>query len=113
MNEYRSPEENQLQDEDHERISAVLDQAVTDGASLFAAMKLEESQDVIELWVDRMWNGLRDGLVDGRERWPEAPLVPREDRLSAIVMLLEDRMWAESRKVLAAGGAPTGEEAGD
>lgn len=100
MNEYRSPEEEQLQDEDHARINAVLDQAVIDGSSLFAAMKLEEPQDVVELWCNRLWDGLRDGLIDGRKRRPEAPLAPREDRLSAIVMLLEDRMWAESKKVL-------------
>jgi hypothetical protein len=100
MSEYRSPEEDQLQDEDHARINAVLDQAVIDGGSLFAAMKLKEPQDVIELWCDRLWGGLRDGLVDGRKRCPEAPLLPREDRLSAIVMLLEDRMFAESKKVL-------------
>lgn len=74
--EYRTPEEHQRQKEQLARVRPALAQAVTDMSFCKAAMALGEPQDVVELWVDRCWNSLRDAL-DG------------EDRLAAILLLLD------------------------
>jgi vacuolar-type H+-ATPase subunit E/Vma4 len=76
MNAYRTPEERAEQYRRRTRIQAILDQARTDATSLLAAMELNESPEVVETWINRLWNRLRDHL-DG------------ESRLQAIVMLIE------------------------
>lgn len=87
MPEYRTSEEDRAQLEREVQIRVVLDQAVTDGASLLAAMELAEAPDVVEMWIDRLWDGLRDSLDD-------------EARLEAIVLLLRDRIGAAGRQLL-------------
>lgn len=78
MPEYRTPEEDRAQAAEDARIRAVLEDAVLDGASCLAAMALDEPADVVERWVDAVWDQLR------------AALTP-EDRLRAIVLLLDER----------------------
>lgn len=89
MAEYRTPDEEQAAIEQSRRVRAVLEQAVHDGASCMAAMDLGEPQDVVELWIDRVWDGLREGLVDE----PTGGNC-NGDRLAAIVLLLQTRMRA-------------------
>lgn len=89
--EYRTPEEEQQQDA-HE--------AVEHGASVLLAIELDEPEDVITLWVDRLWNGLRDQLSDDHPEAPDSRLRPDEDRLQAIVMLLTGRMHDKAQTML-------------
>lgn len=101
MPEYRTSAEWDAQTKQENRVRAVLDQAVRDGGSMLAAMALGEPQDVVELWVDRLWNGLRDNLSDHRPAPnPELRDRPDEDRLCAIALLLTERMNAESDPLL-------------
>lgn len=104
MNEYREPEEWQAQDEHEAGVRAVLDKAVHDGASLLVAMELDEPADVVEGWVDALWNGLRDNLSDDGE---ERAGLHMEDRLTAIAMLLHDRMDDEAAELLRAVEEPS------
>jgi hypothetical protein len=97
MAEYRRPEEEQAQDEHGAEVREVLERAVHDGASLIVAMDLDEPSDVVDGWVDALWNGLRDNLSDER---PARAGLRTEDRLAAIVMLLQDRMQAEADTIL-------------
>lgn len=92
MNEYRSPEEDRATAALYDRIRLVLDQAVRDGASLMAARELDEPAAVVELWIDRLWDGLRDALTDDE--------FGDEERLAAIVLLLTERMQVEAAAVL-------------
>lgn len=101
VEDYRSREEIDAQESDSGRIRAVLEQAVTDGASLLVAIELGEPAAVIELWTDRLWDGLRDNLSDDRPRLEQCPGMPREDRLTAITLLLQDRMSARAERTLA------------
>jgi hypothetical protein len=82
-------------DEQDARIRAVLDQAVHDGASYQLAVHLGEL-DAAGYWLDAVWNGLRDGLRDDGEH----PTLHVEDRLTAIVLLLDERMSAEWRRIV-------------
>jgi hypothetical protein len=82
MPEYRTPEEDREQDEQVARVRAAFADTVRDAAFLKAAMVLAEDQDVVELWVDRVWDNLRAALSD-------------EDRLAAILLLLDDQINAE------------------
>jgi hypothetical protein len=97
MSEYRTPEEDRLNREARERIEAVLEKAVHDGASLKVAMILHSDADVVEEWVQRLYDGLRESLSDDN---PLSDGLLQEDRLAAITMLLEDRMNAEARSIL-------------
>lgn len=63
--------------EDHQRIAPILDRALADMTSCLAAMDLVEPDEVVEEWVDRVWNNLRRSLSP-------------EDRLRAIVFLLTE-----------------------
>lgn len=72
--DYRTRDEIAEQDADERRIEAVLDRARANGAADF-----DEEPDVVEMWVDRLWDGLRDNLDP-------------EQRLHAIVMLLNRDM---------------------
>lgn len=101
MPDYRTPEEDRAAIAQEARIRQVLDQAVTDGASLLVAMEMGEPQDVMELWTDRLWNGLRAGLVDGRPAPADCPnLLPEDDRIAAIVRLLEPTIQAKAKDIL-------------
>jgi hypothetical protein len=97
VSDYRTPEEERAQEEHEARIRAVLDRAVIDGGSLLAAMQLGEPAEVVEMWTNRLWNGLRDNLSDDR---PGTETLLQEDRLAAIVLLLTDRIYAESESIL-------------
>ncbi len=97
MTEYRTPEQEQATREQDARIQAVLDQAVRDGGSLMAAIDLGEPQDVIELWTARLWDGLRSALSDDR---PPIAGLRQDDRLTAIVLLLTDRITEEAASII-------------
>jgi hypothetical protein len=92
VSEHRTPEET---DERDARIKAVLDQAVKDGGSLMAAIDLGEPVDVVNLWLDRLYDGLRKNLVDENDD----DICP-DERLRAIVLLLTERIAAESTSIL-------------
>ena len=89
MSEYRTPEEDREQAEQEARVRDALTRAVKDAVFLKVAMELAEPQDVVELWVDRLWDGLRDALEG-------------DDRLRAILLLLEGRIDAEALTFLRA-----------
>jgi hypothetical protein len=91
IDDYRSEREMAKSEEIDAYCTQVMAEAVDAGGHLIAAMRLDEPQDVIELWTDKVWNGLRDRL-DG------------EERLHAIVILLGERMDEEARRV--AGSVP-------
>lgn len=97
MSEYRTPDEDRASAEQDARIQAAFNQAVTDGGSLMAAITLGEPAEVVEMWTNRLWNGLRDNLSDDR---PPVGSLMQEDRLAAIVLLLTDRIHAESESIL-------------
>lgn len=98
MTEYRTPEEDQAQREHVARVEQVLEQVVRNGVSLKVAMALGEPREVVERWVDAAWNGLRDGLSDYRAGGH--PGLVMEDRLTAIMLLLDDRMTSEAQAVV-------------
>lgn len=97
MPEYRTPREVQAQTEHEAWIQSVLDQVVHDGASLKAAILLGEPADVVEHWIDILWDGLRGSLSDDH---PDHDTMRREDRLHAIVLLLNQRMSDEADAIL-------------
>lgn len=96
--DYRTPDEEHATAEHDARVQAVLDQAVHDGVSLRMAVILGEPAQVVEQWIDRLWDGLREGLS---EEPGDHPTLIQEDRLRAIVLLLQDRMEAGARALLA------------
>lgn len=98
MTEYRTPSENEAQQEHETRVRAVLDHAIRDGASLVAAMQLDEAPEVVERWVDTFHDGLRDNLSDDG---PDVAGLRLEDRIAAIVLLLEPQIEAAARELLA------------
>lgn len=79
--DYMSPEQAARDAADRFEVRQILDQAAADGVSLVAAMQFGEPAEVVDMWVDRLWDGLRDNLDEER-------------RLLALVMLLEPRMVA-------------------
>lgn len=91
MSEYRTPEERREEDELDARIEGVLQQAVRDGGACKVAMTLGEPPGVVEQWIDRMWDGLRGSLDD-------------EERLRAIVVLLDKRIDREADEILRSVG---------
>lgn len=97
MSDYRTPEEQDVSSEDDARIEAALDQAVKDGGAVIVAMGLDEPAEVVEDWIDRVYDNLRANLSDNR---PDVVVggnrIVREDRLRAIVLLLEPRIRAEA-----------------
>lgn len=54
--------------------------------------------DVVERWTNRLWDGLRDNLLDDR---PDEAGIRVDDRLAAIVLLLEQRMSDEAVTMVA------------
>jgi len=89
--DYRPADEIAMMQAADARIETVLDETLASITSLQTAMELDEPGDVIELWTDRIWNGLRERLDP-------------EQRLRAIILLLgsdagslSDRLAAEYR----------------
>jgi hypothetical protein len=102
VTDYRSPEEDALQSEQRARIEASLDRAVQHGASCIIAIELGEDPAVVETWIDNVWNTLRGELLDDQPDVHHADLSIRvDDRLAAIIMLLEPRMNEQARQLLA------------
>ena len=97
MSEHRTPDETTQCDD---RIKAVLDQAVKDGGSLMAAVDLREDQRVIDMWIDRLYDGLRNSLIDDVDDDQADGNLRGDERLRAIVLLLTDRIYAESASIL-------------
>jgi hypothetical protein len=97
VSEYRTPEEDQARAAQEVRVRLVLDQAIQNGVSCKVAMMLDEPADVVEQWTNTIWNTLREGLSDAN---PRRGTLMIEDRLAAIVLLLEDRMDREAHKVV-------------
>lgn len=102
MSAYRTPDENLAQAAHRARIRLVLDRVIHDGAMCMVAMKIDESQDTVERWADAVWGVLRDELIDDRpdEAYGTGRSLRVDDRLAAIVMLLEEPMQAEARRTL-------------
>jgi hypothetical protein len=67
IEDYRTGEEISEMYEEAAYTTQVLSEAIDAGAHLLTAMDLDEPQAVIELWTNKLWNGLRDRL-DGEER---------------------------------------------
>ena len=91
MSEHRTPDETAERDA---RIKAVLDQAVRDGGLLMAAVDLGEPQDVVDLWIERLYGGLRS-LVDETDDG-----ICPDERLRAIVLLLTERINTEKASII-------------
>lgn len=82
LDRYRTPAEQAEEAARDAQVKKVLDRATLDGASLLVAMNSGETPEVVERWVDQLWDNLRAGLVaDERPGHCE--------RLHAIVLLLE------------------------
>ena len=92
MSEHRTPDETAERDA---RIKAVLDQAVRDGGLLMAAVDLGEPQDVVDLWIERLYGGLRSNLVD-----ETGDGICPDERLRAIVLLLTERINTETASII-------------
>src|SRR4051812_40769188 len=105
MSEYRDPDEDVAQAAHEQRVQAVLDEAVRHGAMLQAAIVLGEPPDVVELWIDKFWNGLRDNLSDNRPDYGPRRL-RQEDRLAAIKLLLVDRIAVAAEEILGTAVEP-------
>jgi hypothetical protein len=88
--EYRNPEEQRQSALRRARVQAAVDRAVANSTSLLAAMALGEPPEVVERWINALWDGLRDDLDP-------------EDRLQAIVLLIESRSQAAAAKVIEVG----------
>jgi predicted small integral membrane protein len=73
----RTPEELDATECERIYITGVLEEAIADFASYFAADAMGEGPEVCEMWVNRAWNGLRENLSD-------------EQQLAAIVLLLTE-----------------------
>ena len=97
MSEHRTPDETTQRDD---RIKAVLDQAVRDGGSLMAAVDLGEDQRVINLWIDRLYDGLRNSLIDDVDDDQADGNLRGDERLRAIVLLLTERIGAEAASIV-------------
>lgn len=110
MPEYRTPDEEQAQAAHEQRVQAVIEQAVADGVSCSIAITLGEPADVVELWTDRFWDGLRDRLSDDHPVPPGSNLMADEDRLTAVALLLRERIQAEAAQILRVGGGEGGSE---
>lgn len=85
----RTPEENRDNEADRRRVEAVIRQARTDLVSWQVAEQLDEPAEVCERWVNRIWDGLRDGLSP-------------EDRVLAIVSLIEVSASEEADRLVRA-----------
>jgi hypothetical protein len=94
MSTERTPEEIEANEAARTAVEAVLEQAHRDLTSWNVAEALDESPTVCEAWLDRLWNGLRDNLS-------------AEQRLEAIVLLLEPRAIAEANQILDKVGEPS------
>ncbi|MEV6633918.1 hypothetical protein AB0M54_24520 [Actinoplanes sp. NPDC051470] len=103
MSAYRTPDEDLAQAAHRARIRLILDRVIHDGAMCMVAIKLDESQATVDQWTDSVWNVLRDELIDDRpdEQYGTGRSLRIDDRLAAIVMLLEEPMQAEARRTLA------------
>ena len=97
MSEHRTPDETTQRDD---RIKAVLEQAVKDGGSLMAAVDLGEDQRVIDLWIDRLYDGLRNSLIDDVDDDQADGNLRGDERLRAIVLLLTERIGAEAASIV-------------
>lgn len=89
MTDYRTPDEHAQQDAERYRVRRVVAAARRAATSLFVAMRLDEPEETIALWTDRVWDGLRDNMSD-------------EDRLLAIIMLIEGEADSAAQRELRA-----------
>lgn len=98
VDDYRTPDEQQATADHNAHVQKVLDQALSDGVSCRLAILMGAPAEVVEHWTDAIWDGLREGLSDDR---PDRAGLVQEDRLCAIVLLLEDRMDEQAQAILA------------
>jgi vacuolar-type H+-ATPase subunit E/Vma4 len=87
MPEYRTPEEEAETAIRRARIQLAIDKAMQNAAAVLTAMTLEEPPQVVDLWVDKLWNDLRNRLSD-------------EERLTAIVMLIQSAARDQAKAAL-------------
>lgn len=96
MTEYRTSAEEQAQDAQDVHVRLVLDRAVQDAVSCNVAMMLGEPPEVVDRWVDTVWDNARCGLVDGYQ----AAGLRMDDRLRAVFMLLQPQIDAEVNRIM-------------
>jgi hypothetical protein len=101
---YRTEAEIQASTAQEARVSAVLAQAVQDAVSGVLAVRLGESQAVVEHWVDAAWEGLRNGLPANNSSHPALCV---DDRLAAVMLLLGDRINAGVELAMSVFQEPT------
>lgn len=89
--QHRDPSDLAAAEIEREAIRYAIDCASEDLASMYTALELDESTEVVESWSDRAWDGLRERLDD-------------EQMIYAVVMLLEDFTNSRSRAMLKALG---------
>lgn len=82
MSEYRTPREEAETAALDALINEVLDEATVNCAILLNAIDAQERAEIVELWIDTLYDELRAALDE-------------EQRIRAIVLLLEDA--AEAR----------------
>jgi hypothetical protein len=98
---YYTPDEQGAVDIHRMRVRAVIAEARENATGIFMAMMLGEEHDVVSAWVDRLWNGLRDNLSDEvPEGHVDAGVRDYEDRLMAIVLLIEDAAYGDARRII-------------
>lgn len=85
----RTPAEQEANADLDTYVAGVLDLAVADYASWLAADHLDEPPEVCERWIDTLWDNLRTRLGG-------------EQRLRAILLLLESRAVVQADRLLAA-----------
>lgn len=88
IDNYRTPEELAEMEEDSSRIEAVLAMARKNATSTHIAMQLDESEEVVDEWIDRTYNGLRESL-------------DTEDLLYALLSFIWDDADFRARRILA------------
>ena len=104
---YRSPEEIKFSDERDAYVKGVLENAVRNSGFLLAAIEMNEPQEVIDKWTDKLWDELREQLTDHTE-WVNITInngskvvrVPHEDRLTAIVLLITEQANQQAQRLI-------------
>lgn len=85
----RTPRERAVHNRRLKHVRAVIDDITSVLTSWMLAEELDEPADVCEHWVNAMWDGLRERLNC-------------EDRLLAILVLLEDDARRDADRLLSA-----------
>lgn len=63
LENYHTPRELQKLNNDVATIEKILAVATENGASVLASMLLNEPRKTVDVWTDKIWDGLRDSLT--------------------------------------------------